>query len=78
LCDTFAFSNEDLLALINILIVTLRILEVGHTAGVSYELYDKTITFYGNPNGLLTYPTLGAVIAISGVITSLSRCVDAQ
>ena len=53
------------------LTTTFRLLEVGHTAGVSYEVYDKTITFYGNPNGLLTYPALGAVIAISGVITLL-------
>lgn len=48
-----------------------RILEVGHTAGVSYEVYHSSITLYGKPNELVTFKALGAVIAISGAITLL-------
>ncbi|KIM37534.1 hypothetical protein M413DRAFT_76952 [Hebeloma cylindrosporum] len=53
------------------LVAAVWILELGHTVGVSYEVYNASITLYGKPNELTTFKALGAVIAISGAITLL-------
>lgn len=53
------------------LIVNSRLLEIGHTLGVSYEMYRDTIVLYGQPQLLTTFRALGSVIAIGGVITLL-------
>src|SRR4051794_3820016 len=44
-------------------------MELGHTIGVSYEVYRATITLHGQPHRLITFPALSSVIAIGGAIT---------
>ncbi|KIM39529.1 hypothetical protein M413DRAFT_447015 [Hebeloma cylindrosporum] len=53
------------------LVAAVWILEAGHTSGVSYQVYHASITLYGKPNELVTFPALGAVTAIGGAITLL-------
>ncbi|CAA7263560.1 unnamed protein product [Cyclocybe aegerita] len=50
------------------------LLEIGHTIAVSYEVYRATITLYGKPQLLLTFPALSSGIAIAGAITTLVQC----
>ncbi|KAF8167295.1 hypothetical protein B0H34DRAFT_681285 [Crassisporium funariophilum] len=52
-----------------VLVAVVWILEVGHTAGVSYEVYNATITLYGRPQLLVRFPGLGAITAVGGMIT---------
>ncbi|KAF9043376.1 hypothetical protein BJ165DRAFT_1529415 [Panaeolus papilionaceus] len=47
----------------------LWLMELGHTIGVSYEVYRATITLHGQPHRLITFPALSSVIAIGGAIT---------
>ncbi|KIM37524.1 hypothetical protein M413DRAFT_448339 [Hebeloma cylindrosporum] len=54
-----------------VLVAAVWILELGHTVGISYEVYHASITLYGKPNELVTFPALGAVISLSGAITLL-------
>jgi len=49
--------------------VVRRFLELGHTIGVSYEVYHATITLYGQPERLIKFPALGMTVAIGGLIT---------
>ncbi|KAJ3507834.1 hypothetical protein NLJ89_g6083 [Agrocybe chaxingu] len=46
------------------------LLEIGHTIAVCYEVYRATITLYGRPQLLLTFPALSSGIAIAGAITT--------
>ncbi|KAF9483732.1 hypothetical protein BDN70DRAFT_873332 [Pholiota conissans] len=54
-----------------VLVATVWLLEIGHTLGVSYEVYHATIILYGQPQLLTTFDALGSVTAIGGVITLL-------
>ncbi|KAF8188744.1 hypothetical protein BJ912DRAFT_1143346 [Pholiota molesta] len=51
--------------------VSSRLLEIGHTLGVSYEMYRDTIVLYGEPQLLTRFQALGSTTAIGGVITLL-------
>ncbi|KAF8160303.1 hypothetical protein BJ912DRAFT_1008192 [Pholiota molesta] len=44
---------------------------IGHTLGVSYEMYRDTIVLYGEPQLLTRFQALGSTTAIGGVITLL-------
>ncbi|KIM37556.1 hypothetical protein M413DRAFT_76900 [Hebeloma cylindrosporum] len=54
------------------LVAVVWVLEAGHTAGVSYEVYHASITLYGKPNELVKFEALGAVTTIGGLITFIS------
>ncbi|TFK32451.1 hypothetical protein BDQ12DRAFT_692455 [Crucibulum laeve] len=54
-----------------LLVTSVWLLELGHTIGVTFEVYRATITLFGQPQKLITFPALGAVTAISGIITFL-------
>lgn len=51
-----------------------RLLEVGHTIAVTYELYRTTIILYGAPNvETISHPALGAVIILGAYIATLTQ-----
>ncbi|KAF9043366.1 hypothetical protein BJ165DRAFT_1484517 [Panaeolus papilionaceus] len=51
------------------LVGVLWVMELGHTIGVAFEVYRATITFYGRPQLLVTFPALGSVMSLGGAIT---------
>ncbi|KAJ3517341.1 hypothetical protein NLJ89_g571 [Agrocybe chaxingu] len=56
-----------------LLVATIWVLEVGHTAGVSYEVYRVTITLYGRPQLLVRFQGFAAVTVVGGLITYLTQ-----
>ncbi|CAA7263555.1 unnamed protein product [Cyclocybe aegerita] len=56
-----------------LLVAVIWILEVGHTAGVSYEVYRVTIILYGRPQLLVRLPGFAAVTVVGGLITYLTQ-----
>ncbi|KAF8186291.1 hypothetical protein BJ912DRAFT_469028 [Pholiota molesta] len=53
------------------LVASVWLLEIGHTMGVSYEMYQDTIVLYGEPQHLTKFRALGSTTVIGGVITLL-------
>ncbi|CAA7263554.1 unnamed protein product [Cyclocybe aegerita] len=53
------------------LVGAIWLLEVGHTIAGSYEVYRATITLYGMPELLTTFPAISSGIAVAGAITFL-------
>ncbi|KAF9043375.1 hypothetical protein BJ165DRAFT_239503 [Panaeolus papilionaceus] len=51
------------------LVGALWLMELGHTVGVAFEVYRATITLYGRPHLLITFPALSSVMALGGAIT---------
>ncbi|KJA20415.1 hypothetical protein HYPSUDRAFT_68590 [Hypholoma sublateritium FD-334 SS-4] len=51
-----------------------RLLELGHTIAVAYELYRTTILLYDAPNvEMMPHPALGAVIILGAYIATLTQ-----
>lgn len=48
-----------------------RLTELAHTLGISYEVYRATITLYGEPQLLVKFEAIGAVVVFGGAITLL-------
>lgn len=59
---SISLSNEGLVD---------RLLELGHTIGVSYEIYRATITHYGHPEKLVQFHGLSGTVILGGLITML-------
>ncbi|KAF8803161.1 hypothetical protein BYT27DRAFT_7145453 [Phlegmacium glaucopus] len=55
------------------LVAVVWIMEVLHTAGVNYIIYNSTITLYGEPQELVRFPVLGGIIIVGGLITFSSQ-----
>ncbi|KIM37575.1 hypothetical protein M413DRAFT_448378 [Hebeloma cylindrosporum] len=66
----FSRFHEDRLV-VKALVGTVWCLELGHTIGVSCEIYRTTITLYGRPDLVLTLPGFGVSIILGGWITML-------
>lgn len=50
-----------------------RLLELGHTITVSYEVYRTTILLYGTTRADLPHPALGVVIVFGTYIATLTQ-----
>lgn len=48
-----------------------RLLELGHTIAVTYEVYRVTIIFYGVPAAAARHPALGAVVLLGTYIATI-------
>jgi hypothetical protein len=48
-------------------------LELAHSALVSYEVYRVTITLYGRPDLVVRFVGLGVITVIGGFITMLCQ-----
>ncbi|PPQ90101.1 hypothetical protein CVT25_012265 [Psilocybe cyanescens] len=55
------------------LLTSSRFLEAAHTLGISYEVYHSTITLYGEPEKLVKFEAIGAVVVFGGAVTLLAQ-----
>ncbi|KDR72685.1 hypothetical protein GALMADRAFT_761122 [Galerina marginata CBS 339.88] len=54
-----------------LLVAGVWLLEIGHTLGISYDVYRSTITLYGEPQLLGTFNGITVAIVFGGAITLL-------
>ncbi|KAH9477597.1 hypothetical protein JR316_0009819 [Psilocybe cubensis] len=55
------------------LVASIWFLEAAHTLGISYEVYHSTITLYGEPEKLVKFEAIGAVVVFGGAVTLLAQ-----
>lgn len=48
-----------------------RLLELGNTIAVVYEVYRVTIIYYGNPGGATRHPALGIIVILGTYIATI-------
>ncbi|EAU80494.2 hypothetical protein CC1G_11849 [Coprinopsis cinerea okayama7 len=69
----FAFPNDRIG--FRYLVTVIWFLELGHTAGITYELYTVAVT---RNDTVLAFPGLGVALLIGGLVTMLVQCFFAR